>query len=86
MTHQKPGDRPSAEDALQLFDEIVREQTPRSLRWALLHVDGTSFEKFVWTSESLIHEVSVFFKSVLGVCPLLSTTFLQFSNAAHQSL
>lgn len=73
MTRQKPCERPSATEALQLFNTIVQEQPPRSLRWALIHVEGTNLDKVFWTTESLIHEVSVFFKSLLSGCTFLSS-------------
>ncbi|KAL5530908.1 hypothetical protein ACEPAG_3784 [Sanghuangporus baumii] len=71
MTQQKPSDRPTASEALVLFNELVHKQSPRSLRWALIELDGSRFDKVVWTTESLVHEVSVLFKSFFCMYPVL---------------
>ncbi|KAL5513751.1 hypothetical protein ACEPAH_4151 [Sanghuangporus vaninii] len=65
MTEQEPGDRPTASEALAMFNDLVRKQSPRSLRWTLIHFDGTKFDRAVWTTESLVHELLILVKTSL---------------------
>ncbi|OCB91803.1 hypothetical protein A7U60_g916 [Sanghuangporus baumii] len=66
MTQQNPCERPTAEEALHLFDSLVQEQSPRSLRWSLVYYDGTRIDGFVWSTESYVNEAFVLFKSFLS--------------------
>ncbi|KAL5513752.1 hypothetical protein ACEPAH_4152 [Sanghuangporus vaninii] len=65
MTRQNPCERPTAEEALHLLDNLVQEQSPRSLRWSLIYCDGTGLDRFVWTTESYVNEAFVLFKAFL---------------------
>ncbi|KAL5530907.1 hypothetical protein ACEPAG_3783 [Sanghuangporus baumii] len=66
MMRQNPCERPTAEEALHLFDSLVQEQSPRSLRWSLIYCDGTRLDRFVWTTVSSVNEAFVQFKSFLS--------------------
>lgn len=56
MTQQNPRDRPTVDEALNQFSEVVKHQSPRSLRWSLILHNGTKFERFMGDFDSFRHE------------------------------
>ncbi|KAL5513758.1 hypothetical protein ACEPAH_4159 [Sanghuangporus vaninii] len=78
MTEKDPASRPTIDEALSHFGELVKEQSPRSLRRLLVWQDADKVERFLFDMGSSKREAAFVIKSSLRRFTRSSLSYFRF--------